>query len=49
MGTVHIAVAAGGGTTARSLALSGDRHQIRVATVEQSLGLLLSVLREDGI
>jgi nicotinamide-nucleotide amidase len=49
VGTVHIAVSAGGGTTARALALSGDRHQIRVATVEQSLGLLLSVLREDGI
>jgi nicotinamide-nucleotide amidase len=49
VGTVHIAGSAGGGTTARALALSGDRHQIRVATVEESLGLLLSVLREDGI
>jgi len=49
VGTVHIAVSASGGTTARALALSGDRHQIRVATVEQSLGLLMSVLREDGI
>ena len=49
VGTVHIAVSAGGGTIARALALSGDRHQIRVATVEQSLGLLMGVLREDGI
>jgi nicotinamide-nucleotide amidase len=49
VGTVHIAVSAGGGTVLRALALSGDRHQIRVATVERSLGLLLSVLREDNI
>jgi len=49
VGTVHIAVSAGGRTTARALALAGDRQQIRAATVEQSLGLLLSVLREDGI
>jgi nicotinamide-nucleotide amidase len=49
VGTVHIAVSAGGGTVGRALALSGGRHQIRVATVEQSLGLLLSVLREDNI
>jgi nicotinamide-nucleotide amidase len=49
VGTVHIAVSAGGSTTARALALSGDRCQIRVATVERSLALLLSVLREDGI
>jgi nicotinamide-nucleotide amidase len=48
-GTVHIAVSADGGTVRRTLALSGDRHQIRVATVEQSLGLLLGVLREDNI
>ena len=49
VGTVHIAVSAGDGTTLRALALSGDRHQIRVATVGQSLDLLLSVLREDNI
>ena len=49
VGTVHIAVSAGGGTALRALALSGDRHQIRVATVERSLDLLLSVLREDDI
>ena len=49
VGTVHIAVSTGRGTTARSLALSGDRHQIRAATVERSLGLLVSVLREENI
>jgi nicotinamide-nucleotide amidase len=49
VGTVHIAVSAGGDTTARALALTGDRHQIRTATVEQSLGLLISVLREESI
>ena len=49
VGTVHIAVSADGGTVRRALALSGDRHQIRVATVERSLGLLLAVLREDNI
>ncbi len=49
VGTVHIAVSAGRSTTVRSLALSGDRDQIRAATVERSLGLLISVLREDSI
>jgi nicotinamide-nucleotide amidase len=49
VGTVFIAVSAGGGTTVRSLALSGDRGQIREATVEQSLSLLICRLREDGI
>jgi nicotinamide-nucleotide amidase len=49
VGTVHIAVSAGEGTMVRSLALSGDRHQIRLATVERSLGLLLCMLREDNI
>jgi nicotinamide-nucleotide amidase len=47
VGTVYIAVAAAGGTSARALALTGDRDQIRMATVEHSLGLLLSVLREE--
>jgi len=49
VGTVYIAVSAGGRTTVQSLALSGDRHQIRVATVERLLGLLLSMLREENI
>jgi nicotinamide-nucleotide amidase len=48
-GTVHIAVCTRRGTTARSLALSGGRHQIRVATVERLLGLLVSVLRDERI
>jgi nicotinamide-nucleotide amidase len=49
VGTVHIAVSAGGRTTVRSLALSGGRHQIRAATVERLLSLLLSELREENI
>jgi PncC family amidohydrolase len=49
VGTVYIAVSAGGDTTVRSLALSGGRHQIREATVEQSLDLLICKLREDDI
>lgn len=49
VGTVFIAVSAGGGTAVRSLALSGDRGQIREATVEQSLSLLVCRLREDNI
>jgi nicotinamide-nucleotide amidase len=49
VGTVHISVSTDGGTALRALALSGDRQQVRVATVERSLGLLLSVLREDNI
>ena len=49
VGTVHIAVSTDGGTLARALALSGGRAEIRAATVEQSLGLLVSVLREDVI
>jgi PncC family amidohydrolase len=49
VGTVHIAVATAGNSAARALALSGDRHQIRSATVEHSLDLLLRVLREENI
>jgi nicotinamide-nucleotide amidase len=49
VGTVHIAVSTGRGITVRSLALSGDRHQIRAETVERSLALLVGVLREDNI
>ncbi len=49
VGTVHIAVSTGRGTTVRSLTLSGGRHQIRVATVERSLALLISVLREENL
>jgi nicotinamide-nucleotide amidase len=48
-GTVHIAVSTGRGTTVRSLALSGDRHQIRAETVDRSLALLIGMLREENI
>jgi len=47
VGTVHIAVSADGDTVVRTLALDGDRDQIRRLTVEQSLALLLGRLRED--
>jgi PncC family amidohydrolase len=49
VGTVYIAVSAGGGTAVRSLALSGGRQQIREATVERSLDLLICRLREEDI
>jgi PncC family amidohydrolase len=49
VGTVYIAVSVGGDTTVRSLALSGGRQQIRQATVERSLDLLICRLREDAI
>ena len=49
VGTVYIAVSAGGDTTVRSLALSGGRQQIRQATVQRSLDLLICRLREDDI
>jgi nicotinamide-nucleotide amidase len=49
VGTVHIAVAAGSGVAVRSLALRGSRHEIRVATVEAVLALLVGALREDRI
>jgi nicotinamide-nucleotide amidase len=49
VGTVHIAVSVAGVTTTQALALSGDRDQIRRATVEQVLELLVSMVREDSI
>lgn len=49
VGTVYIAVSSAGGGAVRSLALSGDRQQIRQATVDRVLGLLLRVLREESI
>ena len=45
-GTVHIA-ASSGSPAARSLALAGDRDQIRRDTVGQALTLLFDLLRED--
>jgi nicotinamide-nucleotide amidase len=47
VGTVYIAVSGEGGTAVRALTLSGPRHQIRVATVERSLELLVGMLGED--
>jgi len=47
-GTVHIAVSADQDTVVRTLALDGDRGQVRRLTVERSLGLLLGRLREDN-
>ena len=49
VGTVYIAVSSAAGTTARHLALSGDRQEIRRVTVEASLSLLIGMLREDNI
>jgi PncC family amidohydrolase len=49
VGTVYIAVSAGGDTAVRSLALSGGRQQIRQATVQRSLDLLICRLREHAI
>jgi PncC family amidohydrolase len=46
-GTVYIAVSRERETAVRALTLSGDRHHIRVATVERSLELLAGMLRED--
>lgn len=47
VGTVYIAVSAGRDTAVRALALTGDRHRIRVATVGCSLRLLIGMLGED--
>ncbi len=47
VGTVYIAVSAGRDTAVRALALTGDRHRIRVATVGRSLELLMATLREE--
>jgi nicotinamide-nucleotide amidase len=46
-GTVHIAVSAAGDTVVRTIALAGDRGEVRRLTVERVLGLLLGRLRED--
>ena len=47
VGTAHIAVSAADDTVVRTIALRGDRHQIRRLTVEHALGLLLGRLREE--
>jgi nicotinamide mononucleotide (NMN) deamidase PncC len=47
VGTVHIAVSDAGDTVVRTLALAGDRQEIRTLTVEAVLGLLLGRLGEE--
>jgi nicotinamide-nucleotide amidase len=47
VGTAHIAVSAADDTVVRTIALTGDRHQIRRLSVEHALGLLLGRLREE--
>ena len=46
-GTVHIAVSLADDTVVRTIALAGDRNEIRTLTVERVLGLLLGRLREE--
>lgn len=46
-GTVHIAVSLAGDTVVRTMALAGDRDEVRRLTVERVLGLLLGRLREQ--
>ncbi len=48
VGTAHIAVSAADDTVVRTVALTGDRHEIRKLTVEHALGLLLGRLREEN-
>jgi len=43
-GTVHIAVAGPAGSLVRSLNLSGSRTEIRLATVDAALSLLMSTV-----
>ena len=47
VGTVHIAVSAADDTVVRTVALGGNREEIRRLTVEHALGLLLGRLREE--
>ncbi|HXP22461.1 MAG TPA: CDP-diacylglycerol--glycerol-3-phosphate 3-phosphatidyltransferase [Streptosporangiaceae bacterium] len=46
-GTVHIAVSASAGSVHRALNLTGDRQQIRRASVDHALNLLVSALEEE--
>jgi PncC family amidohydrolase len=48
VGTAHIAVSAADDTVVRTVALTGNRHEIRRLTVQQALGLLLGRLREES-
>jgi PncC family amidohydrolase len=47
VGTAHIAVSVADDTVVRTIALTGDRLQIRRLTVEHALGLLLGRLGEE--
>ena len=47
-GTVHIAVSLADDTVVRTMALNGNRDEVRRLTVEHVLGLLLGRLREEG-
>jgi nicotinamide-nucleotide amidase len=47
-GTVYVAAAMGGRVQSLSLSLQGDREAIRMATVSESLELLLRLVRADG-
>lgn len=46
-GTVHVAVSLVGDTVVRTMALQGDRDEVRRLAVERVLGLLLGRLREE--
>ena len=46
-GTVHVAVSLVGDTVVRTMALQGNRDEVRRLTVERVLGLLLGRLREE--
>jgi nicotinamide-nucleotide amidase len=46
-GTVHIAVSLAEDTVVRTMALTGNRDEVRRLTVERVLGLLLGRLREE--
>jgi nicotinamide-nucleotide amidase len=47
VGTVHIAVSADDDTVVQTIALAGNRGQVRRLTVENALGLLLGRLGEE--
>jgi nicotinamide-nucleotide amidase len=46
-GPVHVAVSLVGDTVVRTMALAGNRDEVRRLTVERVLGLLLGRLREE--
>ena len=46
-GTVHVAVSLVGDTVVRTVALTGNRDEVRRLAVERVLGLLLGRLREE--